>query len=133
MAEDNSFYVGLKDPNTVRKEILISSKEIIGLLKKYDHINEIRTKKIEKITELNKVIADIKKLTNTFRSKLPATKLKGEKAKPEKKNISSAKKKSRIRTKKSTSEDLKKDDSTEVKALERELSEIESRLAKMGV
>ena len=133
MAEEETLYVGVNNPAELRKELLESSKEVIGILKDYDDINSIRTEKIEKIMELKEVLAEIKKLISILNEKLPTEKIRASHPlikKPVKKSVS------KVRVEQPRKEAVKKSvpkQSDEIRKLEDELSEIEARLNKMGV
>lgn len=74
------FYVGLRDPSEVRKNILESSRDIVIFLKTYENFKRIRLRKIEEINKLKLKIQEIVRLVNKLSRELPKTRLR---AKPE--------------------------------------------------
>ena len=76
MSEDEDFYVELHDAQDLRRELLLSSRQVIHSLKKYREYHEVRTKKKELTKELLKSMSEIKNLTISLQSKLPKSKVK---------------------------------------------------------
>jgi len=120
---EEEFYVGIKGATGIRRELLGSSKDIIHILKNYDRVNDIRREKAENVIRLKGLIAEIRRLNEILKEKIPqdvrATPPKSipvEKTTPKK-----------VITKPVVS---KKD--ARVHKLESELNEIESRLAKLS-
>lgn len=77
------FYVGIADAKTIRKELLLSSKEVLTALKGYEVLKEIRRAKIEAYFELRTVMEELMILNRKLRSVLPKTSLKPMIQKPE--------------------------------------------------
>jgi hypothetical protein len=117
---EKTFYVGINDPNEIRKELLSCSKDILCILKNYDNVNLIRKEKIEKIIELKNVLAEIKRLSSILKDKLPSEKIR---VSP----VIVKKKAKKVVVKKSSPKDK------QISRLEDELNEIEERLNKMSV
>lgn len=65
------FYVGIKDPVELRKELLTSSKDIIDSLKRYENYKDLKEKKTEHITELKHVVDELLVLNKKLRGKMP--------------------------------------------------------------
>jgi len=105
-----SFYVPIDNPTEIQKQVLISSKKIIGVLKSYEEYRKVREEKLVQILEFKKVLDELSVLNKKLSDKLPKTsapKVKVEKEKPvkvEKKHLA---------------------------ALEKELADIEKRLQKL--
>jgi len=122
MAEkEKAFYVGIKEPLDLRKNLLEQSKMVVKSLQKYERFKDIRRKKIENIMNLKNIIKEIKKLNNDLMSKLPETKIKTERK--ERKIVPKDKKEIEVELSKT---DIKK--MGELEKLEAELSSIESKL-----
>jgi len=119
---ERTFYVRVEDYNQLRADILMCSKDIIGVLKDYGRINQIRTEKIEKIIELKKAIAEIKNLNNYLSQKIPIGKI-STKREPSARNVRRA-----VRGAPAEQEEP----NPEINLLEEELKEIEERLNKLN-
>ncbi len=119
--KEEVFYVGVKEPIDLRKNLLECSKIVVKSLQKYEKFKDIRKKKIENIINLKGIIKEIKKLNNNLISKLPETKIKAEKK--EKTTIPKGKKEVEGEISKT---EIKK--TNELEKLEAELSSIESKL-----
>ena len=122
--QEKTFFVGIENPASRRKDILECSKDIVGILKTYDDVNNIRKEKIEKISELRRILAEIKKLNNILQNHLPTDKIRVQQT-------------PKTRTKRTTlpkkQENVTKKPDKNIKKLESELSAIESKLNSMGV
>jgi hypothetical protein len=70
-----SFYIGVQNPDNMRRNILESSKDIIGILKQYQRIKQIREDKREAIDELNSAVKSIKSGLGKFKRILPIVQL----------------------------------------------------------
>ncbi len=84
--EGESFFVGVKYPNEVRRSILESQKGTISFLRRYEALKELRVKKVENIEKLRTNIDEISKLVAKVRRNLPKHGLRQEKPVAEKKN-----------------------------------------------
>lgn len=116
--EESAFYVCIDDPISMRRDFLLSSKNILDTLKTFESASEVRSEKLSLFHELKDVCNDILKLDRKLRSLLPKTKIsanifKAEKA-PLKKIVKKPAKKSVLKAK--------------LDVLEDELSRVESRL-----
>ena len=127
MNEEDTFYVGVNDSANVRKELLGCSKEAIGILKNYDKINSIRKDKIEKTIELQKILAEIKKLNNILRTRLPSEKVRAKSLKTKRTVVK------KTVVKRVAPNPVPKKQDNEIQQLEGELSEIENRLSNISV
>ena len=111
-AVKEEYFVGIRDPIEVRKELLLGSKDLITSLKKYDNFTHVREEKQKYIEQLKRIIDELLVLNKRLRTHLPKTPLKGP---IEAKKVVKAPKRER------TPKD-------KVELLERELSRVESRL-----
>lgn len=66
---DSQYFAQIKDPVEVRRTILSSSRQLIGVLQRYERIKSLRVQKLEKISklralnkEINLGIAKLKKV-----------------------------------------------------------------------
>ena len=118
MAEKEVFFVGIRDPSELRRDLLGSVKKIVHSLKRYENINSLRVKKVELTAHLKKVLKEIAFLNNKLKALFPKTKLR---ALP-------VKKRTEIRAKASAKKGTMKKETSELNQLESELAEIEKSL-----
>jgi len=69
--EDELFFVGIRDPIDLRKELLNSSKNLIDSLKRYEAYKDIKEEKLMHIMELKRVFDELLVLNKKLRNKLP--------------------------------------------------------------
>ncbi len=69
--EENLFYVGIQDPVELRKELLLSSKNLIDSLKRYESYQSVRSEKLQFVLELKHVFDELLVLNKKLRAKLP--------------------------------------------------------------
>jgi len=115
MAETKEVYVGVKEPISLRRNLLESSKGIVQGLKDYEKLKLIREDKHKKILEFKSKINEILILLSALKENFP---------KEEQKEHNYTKKKI-VKTKNIK---IKTD---EINRLEKDLAEIESRLSSM--
>jgi len=121
---EKTVYVGIRNKSEIRRELLESSKDIVGVLKNYDKLNAVREEKIEKIMELKNILAELKQINGLLKDQFPSEKISEKKPVLKK---SYARKAERLKPRPAA-----KKPSSEIKKLEEELGEIEERLSKMG-
>ncbi len=133
--EKQLFFVELRNPVQVRRNLLEAQKEIVESLQRYENIKFIRNKKIESIEKLRKDIKELIKLISNFKTVLPSAKIKEaqmivkEVMRPKKRKKKSAKKKKAVKHKVQSQEEIKP--MSELEKLEAELSAIESKLGSL--
>lgn len=113
--EDELFFVGIRDPVELRKELLTSSKNLIDSLKRYEAYKDIKEEKLQKITELKRTFDEIMILNKKLRNHMPKTPLRAPITRTEK-------------TTKAQKAGPTKFGKTKIDVLEQELAKIEERL-----
>ena len=124
------FFVQVKDPNEVRRNILETLRDIVEVLKSFEKFKHTRHQKLEKINHLRVLVKQTNKMLGDLRAKLPQTNLRATAVKEtpkQAKKVHHKKKKS----KKSEEKEPKKE-MTEVDKLESELNAIESKLKSLA-
>jgi len=114
--EDELFFVGIRDPIEMRKELLTSSKNLIDSLKRYEAYRSVKEEKQQHILELKHVFDELLVLNRKLRGKLPRTPLKAPTVEREERQ--------RAKTVKITTKPAQ----SKVDVLEEELARIEERL-----
>lgn len=108
------YYVQIKEPNTIRKDVLVSTKDVLKSLKRYERVLDIREEKQKTVQELKRAFDEILVLNKKLRSTLPKTPIPArekEVLEPEHKHVVRAKSK--------------------LELLEHELADIERRLSSL--
>lgn len=123
MKDQNSlFFVQLKEPADIRRDILETLKDIVIILQKLEKFKDMRQKKFESIQKLRLLMRQANKMMGELKGKLPQTELKPV----------ILKERASIRRpepqQKKPSEQPKKREMTELEKLEAELGDIEGKL-----
>ena len=118
------FYVEIRSPNEVKRDILESLKDIVESLQRFEKFKELRKEKNNKIDELKSNIKEINKLISNLKEAIPDYNLRDVKFKP------IAKKTKKVEKKIPQKEVVKKAKrpATELEKLESELGSIEEKL-----
>lgn len=129
--KETAFYVGVSNPNDIRKTMLETSKELLVSLKQYEHLRDIRTQKSALYSQYTAQINTVKTLINKLQRAIPkhdlshlVAKKQQEYVKPEPVVIEREKEEAPV-----VEKFVKPSD--EVSRLEAELAEIEKKLAGM--
>ena len=122
-------FVKVNDSSEVRRDMLESIREILGILQRFEKFKESRKEKIHYISKLGKIVKSINKAMTNLKKSLPETKI-------------TAMKVSKSRTIKRETPVVRKKDAgvmerrhverrhtSELERLETELSDIEGKIA----
>jgi len=120
--EDDLFFVEVKEPADMRREVLESQKIVIGGLQRYENIKFLRAKKVESINKLKSQLKELSKDLSELKTILPSTGIKVV-SKPKKKDVKEEKLKE--------VEHVKKTPANELEKLESELHDIEKKLSSL--
>ncbi len=115
--EDELFFVGIRDPIEIRKELLTSSKNLIDSLRRYEAYKTVKEEKIRHIVELKKVFDELLVLNKKVRGNLPKIPIKAPAVARETREEKMPKAKPMAKTK--------------IDVLEQELAKIEERLGSL--
>jgi hypothetical protein len=69
--EEELFFVGIRDPIELRKELLTSSKNLIDSLRRYEAFKDLKEEKLQHIIELKRVFDELLVLNRKVRNHLP--------------------------------------------------------------
>src|SRR5574341_664684 len=69
--EEEMFFVGIRDPVELRKELLTSSKNLIDSLRRYEAFKDLKEEKLRHIIELKRVFDELLVLNRKLRGHLP--------------------------------------------------------------
>ncbi|MFH1053317.1 MAG: hypothetical protein V1740_02760 [Candidatus Woesearchaeota archaeon] len=70
MAEE-MFFVGIPNPNEIRRYLLESSKSMIQSLKKYEELKKIREEKVLQMNKFNQIMKQIDLLNKRLKKEFP--------------------------------------------------------------
>lgn len=126
------FFVRVKDPNEVRKNILETLKDIVEVLRRFEKFRQTRHHKIEKIGHLRIVIKEANKMLGDLRAKLPQTNLRAVVVKEAKHAKKTHHKKKKGKSAEEKMEKAPRKEATELDKLEAELSAIEGKLKSLA-
>ena len=119
------FFVRVKEPIEVRRNILETLKEIVEVLQRFEKFRQLRHEKIEKISHLRVLLRQTNKMLGEMRSRLPQTNLRATVSREMPVHKARHKKK---KAKDSAEKAPQKKELTQVEKLEAELNAIESKL-----
>ena|SRR3989339_417475 len=120
---ENLFYVGIENPNEIRKALLESVKSIIQSLKGYEAVRSVRNEKKEAMLKLKEHTAEISRLIMHLKAEFP---------KPEFGELPAVKKPAVAAEKPAIVMESAARRSSEMDRLERELTDIEKKLQNLG-
>lgn len=69
--EEELFFVGIRDPIELRKELLTSSKNLIDSLRRYEAFKDLKEEKLQHVIELKRVFDELLVLNRKLRNHLP--------------------------------------------------------------
>ena len=115
--EDELFFVGIRDPVELRKELLTSSKNLIDSLRRYETFKDMKEEKLQHILQLKRVFDELLVLNRKLRGHLPRVPIKTPIVAREEKTPKMPKIKTAAKNK--------------IDVLEQELSKIEERLGSL--
>lgn len=118
--EENLLFVGISGGNELRRDVLECSKGILETLKEHEKFKSLREEKIKLVRKFKDDVKGISRLISSLRGYLPKVKEVGIKKPVVKEERTKAVK-----------VDVPKE-RNEIEKLEKELSEIESKLSSLG-
>ena len=120
--KDDVYFVGLEEPDELRRYLLESARDVVDILKRAERFKSARSEKAKEIEKLKADMNEISKLIGKLRAELPKTKIRVKLHAHEKviKEIKSGEKK--------PEKAIKKKEMTELDKLESELNAIEGKL-----
>ncbi|MFH1133990.1 MAG: hypothetical protein V1735_05870 [Nanoarchaeota archaeon] len=137
MEKVDTLFIGIRDPQEVRRDILESTRSLIMMLKRFDEQKKLHEEKLQKLNELKALSREVDRLTVKLRVQLPKTKI--AMILEEKKRIDrmiphmekKSAKKSRATKAPMLEEPLPVQHKGEITQLEAELADIEEKLGKL--
>lgn len=127
--DSHLFFVQVKEPVEVRRNILETLKEIVEVLQRFEKFKQMRHEKLEKINRLRVLLRQTNRMLGDLRGKLPQTNLRAAIARPAPAHKIHHKKKKKS---KASGEKAPQKELTQVEKLEAELSAIENKLKNLA-
>ena len=118
MTKNTDVFVGIKDVNEIRRNILATSKETLHILQSHEQYKHLRTQKLQQTVKLYKILAEITALNKKIKTMLP--KIAIEEQGPSETSIETA------------DQTILKPAKTKIDLLEEELDVIEQRLSALS-
>jgi len=120
--KEDPIFIGIRDPSNLRRNMLEASRNFLKVLKRMEEIKILRSKKSEKLDEVQKNFRELKVLFSKLKKRVPASVI----------THTTSNKLTGMQKNKSKSPTLKvevpKRAPSEIEKLEREISEIEKKL-----
>jgi len=69
--DQNLLFVEIKDPSATRRDVLLSTKDVLDALKRYEEYKATKAEKQKTLDQLKKVVDDLLVLNRKLRSKMP--------------------------------------------------------------
>lgn len=121
-----SYFVRVHEPDEIRRELLTTSKMVLGALRRYEHYRELRKAKLAASQELAREWNELNKLQRRLKAALPKTdirpaparKMQPVPAQPSPKPVQKA-------------ADKHREHKTKMQLLEEQLSKIEGKLTQL--
>ena len=121
---EDILFVEVNESSEVRRAILESLREILGILQRFEKFKESRKEKIHYMSKLGKIVRDINKVISNLKKSLPEPKIGAMKVS----EPSTAKREKPIIRKKDVGV-TESGHTSELERLEAELSDIEGKIA----
>lgn len=74
MSKSVSYVVGIPDPDSIRRNLLEGARNMITILKQKKELEEIRTQRTQKVSELRETLSELHSSLSTLRNSLPKQK-----------------------------------------------------------
>jgi uncharacterized transporter YbjL len=133
MAEkDNAFFVGVKDPIDVRRNILEVAKDSIQTLQMFEKFRGIRDEKVKQVAQLKSDLREITRLLSKLKSSVPKANLRIKLHEHELMSVGEDLGVKKKKAKKGKELAVGPSPKNELQKLEEELSAIEGKLGKLS-
>ena len=80
MPKEESYFVGIPGPKAIRKDLLLTSKDLITVLRKMELIENLTQEREAELMSFRKTLAELTKLMKSLKGALPKHKLPRKKA-----------------------------------------------------
>lgn len=76
MADDNPLYAGIPNPSSVRREILLGTKDVLSILKSFEELQSLREHKQAVLSDLKRTTDAIVALNRKLKQAIPKAPIK---------------------------------------------------------
>jgi len=122
--EEDIFFIHIREPVEIRKNILESSKQTVQLLQRYEMIRDLRVQKVEQVNRLKRNFKELVVLVNKLKTEMPKVNVR---VKIKQEEMQSTQKSQTLRKARPVAGNR-----TELQKLEEELRSIESKLTRLS-
>ena len=130
--EEEVFFVGVKEPLEIRRNLLESSREMVLLLQMYEKFRTVREEKKREMEKLREYVRDIALLASRLKRHLPKTKLRALPLDEIKKAERKIEQITVLAPEAKEEEKVVRKELTEIEKLEAELASIEMKLNQLA-
>ncbi len=74
--DENLLFVALREPSSIRRDVLVSTKDVLDVLRRYEEYRAISAEKQRALEELRQVVGSLQSLNKRLRSKMPKVAMK---------------------------------------------------------
>ena len=74
--EPELLFVELREPASIRRDVLMATKDVLDSLKRYEEYKATKAEKMKALAELKHVVDDLLSLNRRLRSKMPKAPIK---------------------------------------------------------
>lgn len=72
---DDAYFIQIAEPSEVRRNLLESSKHVLRCMQSFEHVMQVREKRIHKAQELRNLLRETSILISKFKQRFPKEKL----------------------------------------------------------
>ncbi|MEM2915799.1 MAG: hypothetical protein QXT19_00345 [Candidatus Woesearchaeota archaeon] len=69
--DESLLFVAIREPSSTRRDVLMATKDVLDVLKRYEEYRAISAEKQKVLAELNQVVGSLRSLNNRLRAKMP--------------------------------------------------------------
>ncbi len=69
--DQSLLFVAIREPSSTRRDVLMSTKDVLDVLKRYEEYRAISAEKQKVLAELNQVAGSLRSLNSRLRARMP--------------------------------------------------------------
>ncbi len=75
-SEQDLLFVALKEPSSTRRDVLMATKDVLDVLRRYEEYRAVSAEKQKALAELKQVVDSLQSLNRRLRSRMPKVPMK---------------------------------------------------------